>query len=123
MRRAGRWITFVALCSALAACAVDVIRLDEAARAKAHLEVRYWESSQLTRSYRTIQPIRATSCKRTWDDPPASQEDAIDQLRVKAAQLGANGITNLICDNLEFSLSKNCWSAITCRASAVEVQP
>jgi hypothetical protein len=109
----------------LAGCGpfIEVVRLDEAERLKVREQVRYYERGGVS-NYELVQPIRATSCKQLLWGPGASQEDAVDQLRHKAAQLRANAVTNLACDSLEsFSLSKGCWSAITCRADAIRVAP
>jgi hypothetical protein len=100
---------------------IDVVPLDEASRARYRTEIRYYE--QVPEAATVIQPIRATSCKQKIWDPGASQEDAIDQLRAKAAGLGANGISRLVCDPPEgMTLSKNCWSAFTCRADAIRMK-
>ena len=109
----------------LAGCGpfIDVVKLDAAERPKLRERLRYYEGSGPP-SHQVVQPIRATSCKQKLWDPPASQEDAIDQLRFKAAALGANGISNLTCDSPEgMSVSKNCWSGFTCRADAIKVTP
>ena len=122
--RPSSWAVILGVPLALTGCGpfIDIVPLDDAARARYRSEVRYYE--QPPHAATTVQPIRATSCKQKVWDPPASQEDAIDQLRAKAAGLGANGITKVTCDNPEgMSLSKNCWSAFTCRADAIRVNP
>lgn len=75
------------------------------------------------RAEKTATGFGILACLRMWGlDSPASQEDAIDQVRHKAARLGANAITNVTCDSSEgMTLSKNCWSAFTCRADAINV--
>jgi hypothetical protein len=73
-------------------------------------------------TYKAIQQIEATSCRSKLWDPPATNEDAIDQLRFKASRLGANGIAEVFCDSGgEFDLGKNCWSSVKCRGTAIEV--
>jgi S1-C subfamily serine protease len=58
---------------------------------------------------------------KLWD-PPASQEDAIDQLRYKTQLLGGNAIANVLCESVEgTSLGKNCWSSVTCYGTAIRV--
>jgi hypothetical protein len=117
-------VVFLAVPLMAAACGpfIEVISLDDAARGRYRSEVRYYEKQPDGST--VIQPIRATSCKLMIWDPGASQEDAIDQLRATAAQLGGNGITNLTCDSPEgMSLSQNCWSAFTCRANVIRVAP
>lgn len=58
-------------------------------------------------------------------DPPATNEDAIDQLRFKAARLRVNGIMDVFfCDSAgSFDLGKNCWSSVKCRGTAITVGP
>ena len=102
---------------------VDVVKIDPQMKDTVRTDVKIYEQNELkTLEYETIQPINATSCKNLLWDPPPSQEDAIDQLRYKAHLLGSNGLTNLICTSFEgTSLSKNCWSSITCQALSIKV--
>ena len=100
---------------------VDVVRLDEATRTKARSDVKQYIDPPP--AHRVIQQIEATSC-RHLADPPATNEDAIDQLRFKASQLGANGIVQVFCDSAgAFDLGKNCWSSVKCRGTAIRVAP
>lgn len=102
---------------------VQVVRLDESTAVKFRSEIKIYSQAELdTVNYKTIQPLQATSCKNKLWDPPASQEDAIDQLRYKTKLLGGNAITNLLCEPVEgTNLAKNCWSSITCYGTAIRV--
>ena len=99
---------------------VEVVRLDEAARTRVRSDVKQY--IELPPTYKVIQQIEATSCRsKTWD-PPATNQDAIDQLRFKASRLGANGIAQVFCDSEGvFDLGKNCWSSVKCRGTVIEV--
>ncbi len=101
---------------------VEVVKLDDATRAKARLDVKqYLDPPPI---YKVVAQLEATSCRNKAWDPPASNEDAIDQLRFKASRLGANGITQVFCDSAGvFDLGKNCWSSIKCRGTAIAVSP
>lgn len=99
---------------------VEVVRLDEATRTKVRSDVKQY--LELPPTYKMIQQLEATSCRAKAWDPPATNQDAIDQLRFKASRLGANGIAQVFCDSEGvFDLGKNCWSSIKCRGTAIEV--
>jgi len=95
----------------LSACApfVEMVKLDAAARAKARSDVKQYLPGEIPATAKVVQDLDATSCRLTLSDPPATNEDAIDQLRFKAARLGANGIMDVFCDSAgSFDLRKNC---------------
>lgn len=73
-------------------------------------------------TYEVVQVIEATSCKHLpWASPPTEQE-AIDQLRLTAHSLHANGIINMRCFG-KAGVTNNCWGSITCNAVAIQVSP
>jgi hypothetical protein len=82
----------------------------------------YSENEVQGREYAVIQPLSAASCKnKLWDASP-TQEDATDQLRVKAARLGGNGLLNVVCEAPNStSLIKNCWASLSCHGAAIKV--
>lgn len=103
---------------------VEVVKLDPTARAKARSEVKQYLPGEVPSSPRVVQQLEATSCRLTLSDPPATNEDAIDQLHFKAAKLGANGLMDVFCDSAgTFDLGKNCWSSIKCRGTAIVASP
>lgn len=67
------------------------------------------------------QPVTARSCRRLAWEPEASAADGIEQLKIKAARLGANAIAGVKCEPEApgTALSTNCWTAVVCRATAV----
>ena len=110
----------------LGGCApfVEVVKLDAAARTKARSDVKHYLPGEVPATAKAMQELDATSCRLTLSDPPATNEDAIDQLRFKAARLGANGIMDVFCDSAgSFDLGKNCWSSVKCRGTAITVSP
>ncbi len=102
---------------------VEVVKVDQAEADRLRAQIATYESEKLAAgSYKVLQPIEATSCKLMLWDPPATEQDAIDQLRTKAAKLDANGLMNMSCGAKQgTSLGKNCWESITCNAAAIHV--
>lgn len=71
---------------------------------------------------RSVGSLEATSCRnKTWD-PPATEENAILQLKAVARRMGGNAIANVYCEPpLGMNVGKNCWSSIRCTATAYVV--
>lgn len=109
----------------LAGCGsfVEVVKVDEA-NAAAVAGVKVLTREQLGgRKTEMVQTISATSCKNKLWDPEPTRENAIEQLRVKAARIGADTVTNLFCrDEPTTNLGTNCWSAVVCEAAAVRAE-
>jgi uncharacterized protein YbjQ (UPF0145 family) len=56
-----------------------------------------------------------------WDPAP-TRDDAIAQLQIKAARIGANGLAGVSCDPpMAATLIPDCWQSLVCRAQAVRV--
>ncbi len=103
---------------------VDVIDIDEATTMTLNEDILVFSSPDLSRiKYQQLGAITATSCKfRKWD-PPATQENAITQLKYISNIQGGNGLAHLICEPMEgTNIEKGCWSSVTCRAVAVKTQ-
>jgi uncharacterized protein YbjQ (UPF0145 family) len=65
--------------------------------------------------------ITAYSCKHLMTDPPASKGNALTQLRLKALELGANGIIDVTFDSRGTDVwGTNCWESV--QASGVAVR-
>lgn len=62
--------------------------------------------------------VSGYSCKNKLWDPDATEDAAILQLKVSAAQKGASFISKPICYSGAVSLITNCWSSYTCNADA-----
>jgi hypothetical protein len=67
-----------------------------------------------------IGPVEAASCKNKIWDPDPSEADALAQLQVKAAALGAKAIVGVSYSPDGTSLWTNCWSIIVAKAVAVK---
>jgi uncharacterized protein YbjQ (UPF0145 family) len=84
--------------------------------------VETYNDNQIDRSrYTPVAAVQSTSCKHYLWDPSASQENAMEQLRVKAVRSGADALINPVCSSQGTSLTTNCWETVTCTASAVKL--
>ena len=78
-------------------------------------------------NYTDVGVVTGLSCRRnTAVDPesgsPASENIAMDQLKLKAAALGADHITTPQCVRSDkMDLSNNCWSTLICTSHALKV--
>ncbi len=65
--------------------------------------------------------IEAYSCKHLIWDPPASKNDALIQLRTKAAELGADGVIDVTFDKQGTdTFGTNCWESVYVGGMAVK---
>jgi hypothetical protein len=82
----------------------------------------YSESDMHSHQYVVLQPLSATSCKNKLGDPSPTREEAIDQLRVKAAGLGGNGLLHVVCEAPSgLNAIKDCWASLSCHGAAIKV--
>ena len=101
---------------------MEVLRIDGLQRSQLSAEIRQY--TDLPASYTVVKDLDATSCQSAFSDPKATNQDAIDQLLLKASRLGANGLGNVVCETPHrFDVFKNCWSSIKCRGTAIKVSP
>ena len=67
--------------------------------------------------------IKAYSCKLLLSDPPASKGDALKQLRLKALEMGANGIVDVTFDSRGTdAFGTNCWESVQVTGVAVKFE-
>ena len=69
--------------------------------------------------------ITAYSCKHMIWDPPASKGNALTQLKVRAVELGANGVIDITFDYYSSgtdTLGTNCWESIQASGTAVKFE-
>jgi len=72
---------------------------------------------------RAIAPVTAYSCKHLTIDPPASKGDALQQLQLKAAQLGANAVVNVTFDlRGTDAWGTNCWQTVQASGTAARIK-
>lgn len=105
---------------------VAVVPPEQVAQQQAAVSaVKIYDESQLGRlRFDVIDMIEGNSCQNKSNQPPASRTAAIDQLKVMAAQRGADGITKIQCGDREgTSVRTNCWTLITCSAEAIKLIP
>jgi uncharacterized protein YbjQ (UPF0145 family) len=67
--------------------------------------------------------ITAYSCKHLLWDPPASKGDALSQLRLKALEMGADGIIDVTFDSRGTdAFGTNCWESVQASGVAVKFE-
>lgn len=67
---------------------------------------------------RTLGPVEGHSCKHNfWD--PVSEEDALQQAKLNALEMGANGIVEVRYEWSGTELARNCWKSVTASGVAV----
>ncbi|MGH7016781.1 MAG: heavy metal-binding domain-containing protein [Caulobacteraceae bacterium] len=66
-----------------------------------------------------VGPVIRYSCKFLPTDPNGSETGALQQLRLKALAMGANGIVGVTYQHGGVSLVKNCWDSVTASGTAV----
>jgi hypothetical protein len=71
--------------------------------------------------YQILDTVSATDCSgapaggRVW----GNAGKAVESLRLKAAELGANALVNVSCSSA--ALTDNCWSAQKCTGDAIRI--
>lgn len=102
---------------------VEEIEVNNQLASSLKKEIPILTTSQIkNRNYNIVGQFQATSCFNNFIlDTPASEEKALDQVRLKANNVGANGLLNPYCQSMEgTSLAKNCWYSYTCSATAIK---
>src|SRR5262249_51111663 len=113
---------------AIAACAARVPVTDMTALSSAEVtaaaNVRVFTTEQPPpKIERAIAPLTAYSCKHLTKDPPASKGDALQQLQLKAVQMGANGLINVTFDvRGTDTWGTNCWQTVQASGTAVKIK-
>ena len=74
-------------------------------------------------SYKIIKEVDGISCKRNlYAAKIVSDSEAISEMKIKAAQLGADAITNIICQRkIGIDWGSNCWESIICIGDAIKI--
>jgi len=84
----------------------------------------YSESDVQGHRYVVLHPLSATVCTHKLGEPTPTQEETIEQLRVKAAGLGGNGVLHVVCEAPSgLNASTDCWASRTCHGTAIQVAP
>lgn len=62
------------------------------------------------------------SCAHLTTDRAATRTGTLHQLQLLAYRAGASALSNVLCETPRiYPLGKNCWSAVSCRGTAVRV--
>lgn len=64
-------------------------------------------------------PAMGNSCKFHLTDKAGSEIAALQQMRLKALAMGANGIVGVRYEHGGMSLAANCWQSVTASGTAV----
>ncbi len=129
----GNWVSgqgffrffLILLISMFAGCGpfVDVVKVGEDTAIRLDAEVRVYEDSEIKPSqYKYLGTAKATSCKNLIWEPSPTKEDAVAQLKLKAKNMGGNGIVNIVCKESGTSFDRNCCSSVTCDAVAIKTE-
>ncbi len=87
-------------------------------------EIAVVKAGRLPRgSYKIIGSVEGIACKRNlYASGSPSMDEARQGVRIRASQLGADAVTNLVCeDKQEVDWAHNCWQTVLCVADAIAV--
>jgi hypothetical protein len=99
---------------------IDIENLDSVTRQRVDA-IKIIEDKNIE-EVKILKKIKTTSCKNQINDPPASRQNAIEQLKYIALENNADGIKNIVCSPKEgTSFIKNCWESITCSGDLVVI--
>lgn len=71
--------------------------------------------------YRVIGTVSGLSCNRNkYQAQDVTNEEALQGVRIKAAQLGADAVINTFCQkNSDTDWRNNCWASVKCIGDAI----
>lgn len=74
-------------------------------------------------SYQILGSVEGIACKRNlYASGSPSMDEAKQGVRIRAVQLGADAVTNMVCeDKREVDLGRNCWQTVVCVGDAITV--
>lgn len=79
--------------------------------------------SDASRPHSMLDIVKGFSCQKAnaYTNKQASAGEAIEGVKIRAVQLGADAVVNLNCQtNSDTDLINNCWSSIVCVGTAIE---
>lgn len=108
---------FVAVSTLALACASARTRDPELRRRAS--EIRILTTEEIgDREYRIVAEVEGTSCAPNPETDP-TLEGARTDMRIEAAELGADGIVHAICEEVGPSIVPGCSRRIECRGDAI----
>ncbi|HXP32023.1 MAG TPA: Rcs stress response system protein RcsF [Stellaceae bacterium] len=70
-----------------------------------------------------VGPVEGNSCKHLLWDPPASQSDALEQMRINALRMSATAVMDFTCTMASTDVyGTNCWNSVHCGGTAVRTK-
>lgn len=109
----------------LAGCASNpsVTSLSSEQRQKVSELVEFPSGSLPRESYKIIGSAKGLACKRNlYASGKPSMEEAQQGVRIRAALMGADAVTNVLCeDKQEVDWGNNCWQTVVCVGDAITV--
>jgi hypothetical protein len=74
-------------------------------------------------SYQILGSVEGIACKRNlYASGSPSLDEAKQGVCIRAAQLGADAVTNVVCEEKkEVDWSRNCWQTVVCVGDAITV--
>lgn len=119
-------IAMIAIVSLLSGCGanVPIARVNDPVAIHAANNIAVFRKGQLEQVpliARTLGPVEGHSCKnKFWDK--VSEEDALEQSKIRALEMGANAIVELRYDWSGTELARNCWKSVTASGVAVVLE-
>ena len=117
-------LLFCASTLLLGACVgplVEEIEIDDSTSARLRENVPTFTRADIeSRPFSVVSRIESHSCFNNFmTDEAASPEAALDTLRLKASQLGADALLEPYCTSQGTSLATNCWQSFHCTGAAI----
>lgn len=112
----------------LAGCAprlpiVDIEALPPEQRHATRTLPVYDRTHLIDREVEVLGVVEGYACQRRMLHPPASETTAVEQLKYRAAELGADGIRDIQCAvPMGPSTRTYCWGSVSCTAEAIRVR-
>ena len=76
----------------------------------------------IAQPYESLGVVKGLSCKRTRFDPEPTHQEALDGIKLNAAQMEADAIINLNCQaRSTIDWSQNCTATVLCVGEAIQV--
>lgn len=110
----------------LTGCASNpsISALSSETRAKVS-QIIFLESEAIPKeSYEILGSVEGLACKRNlYASGAPSFEEARQGVKIRAAQLGANAIINMLCEeNQKVDWGRNCWQSVICVGDAITIK-
>ncbi len=109
----------------LAGCASNpsVASLSSEQRQKVSELIEFPSGSLSRESYQIVGSAKGLACKRNlYASGKPSIEEAQQGVRIRAALMGADAVTNVLCeDKQQVDWGNNCWQTVVCVGDAITV--